>query len=284
MRDIDRISPEPFYRQLTKIVEDAINGGEYAVGDRLPSESEFCRRYDLARSTVRETLRTLENNGRIKMVPRRGAFVVDPEQSGWVLQVAAGFFEGEVDYNQRKVETEVLEARITTFAGAPAEALHLSNGEEGFLLRRVRRLDGRKALYSVNYLLPELESVILGSEVMKPQGSLNRVLRQAGYGIFGAHRSVEAVYAPPEIASILDVPPGFPLLLVTSVSWGRDRSPFDYYTSWVRTDVVKVTVEAGVVGKMVQETMASRVAKSGPKAQGQAAKRSKPARRKAKKA
>jgi GntR family transcriptional regulator len=255
MRDIDRVSPEPFYLQLSTIVEEAIDKGVYAVGDRLPAESEFCRRFELARSTVRETLRTLENKGRIKMVPRRGAFVIDPEQSGWVLQVAAGFFEGEVDYNQRKVETQVLEARLTTFAGAAAEALHLANGEAGFLLRRVRRLDGRVALYSVNYLLPELEKVILGSSVMKPQGSLNRVLRQAGHVIFGARRSLEAVYAPPEIAAILEVPPGSPLLLVTSVSWGKDRRPFDYYTSWVRSDVVKVTVEAGAVGKMGQQTM-----------------------------
>lgn len=198
-------------------------------------------------------MRTLANKGRIKMFPRRGAFVTDPEQSGWVLQVAAGFFEGEVDYNQRKVETQVLEARLTTFAGNPADALHLKNGEQGFLLRRVRRLDDRVALYSVNHLLPELEQTILNSEVMNPKGSLNRVLRNSGYGIFGAHRSVEAVYAPPEIASILEVPPGFPLLLVTSVSWGKDNRPFDYYTSWVRTDVVKVTVEAGVVGKPVQQ-------------------------------
>jgi len=256
MRDIDRVSPEPFYLQLSSIVEEAIDKGEYSVGDRLPAESEFCRRFDLARSTVRETLRTLESKGRIKMVPRRGAFVIDPGQSGWVLQVAAGFFEGEVDYNQRKVETQVLEAKLTTFAGAAADALHLSNGEKGFLLRRVRRLDNRVALYSVNYLLSELENVILGSSVMEPQGSLNRVLRQSGYGIFGAHRSVEAVYASPEIAAILEVPPGSPLLLVTSVSWGKDRRPFDYYTSWVRTDVVKVTVEAGAVGNMVQETMA----------------------------
>jgi GntR family transcriptional regulator len=264
MRDIDRVSPEPFYLQLTKIVEKAIDNGEYAVGDRLPAESEFCRRYDLARSTVRETLRTLANKGRIRMVARRGAFVIDPEQSGWVLQVAAGFFEGEVDYNQRKVETQVLESRLTTFAGGPAEALHLNNGEQGFLLRRVRRLDNRVALYSVNYLLPELEDTILNSEVMHPQGSLNRVLRNAGYGIFGAHRSVEAVYAPPEIASILEVPPGFPLLLVTSVSWSKENRPFDYYTSWVRTDVVKVTVEAGVIGKTLQQRMSS--VPKGPKA------------------
>ena len=258
MRDIDRLSPEPFYLQLSKIVEEAIDKGDYSVGDRLPAESDFCRRFDLARSTVRETLRTLESKGRIKMIPRRGVFVIDSEPSGWVLQVAEGFFEGEVDDNQRKVETTVLEARLTTFAGAPAEALHLANGEAGFLLRRVRRLDGKVALYSVNYLLPELEKIILGSSAMEPEGSLNRVLRQAGYDIFGARRSVEAVHAPPEIAAILDVPPGSPLLLVTSISWNKDREPFDYYTSWVRTDVVKVTVEAGAVGKMSEAKAPSR--------------------------
>lgn len=276
-RSIDRLSPEPYYLQLGRIVEEAIDKGEYTVGQRLPAESELCRRYDLARSTVRETLRALVSKGRIRLVPRRGAYVIDSEQSGWSLQVAAGFFEGEADYNQRKVDTRILEARLTTFAGAPAEALHLGNGEQGFLLRRIRRLDGRAALYSVNYLLPELQHIVAGSEAMKPQGSLNRVLRRAGYAIFGARRSVEAVYAPPEIASMLEVPPGFPLLLVTSLSWGKDNRPFDYYTSWVRSDVVKVTVEAGVVGKAHQHKTAPPRAKPQAKA---AAKRVKTGRSK----
>ena len=242
--DIDRTSPEPFYLQLTKLVEDAIDKGEFAVGERLPTERELCRRYDLARSTVRETLRTLEDRRRIKVVPRRGAFVVDPEQSGWVLQVAAGFFEGEVDHNQRKVETQVLEAKLRPFPEGPANALHLKKGEQGFLLRRLRRLDGKLALYSINYLLPELEKVIRGSSVMEPRGSLNRVLNEAGYRVYGARRSVEAVPAPNDVAKLLEVAPGSPLLLITSVSWEKGGRIFDYYTSWVRSDVVKISVEA----------------------------------------
>ena len=242
--DIDRTSPEPFYLQLTKLVEDAIDKGEFAVGERLPTESELCRRYDLARSTVRETLRTLEDRRRIKVVPRRGAFVVDPEQSGWVLQVAAGFFEGEVDHNQRKVETQVLEAELRPFAEGPANALHMKKGEQGFFLRRLRRLDGKLALYSINYLLPELETVVRGSSVMAPHGSLNRVLHEAGYRVYGARRSVEAVPAPVDVAKLLAVTPGSPLLLITSVSWRKGGKIFDYYTSWVRSDVVKISVEA----------------------------------------
>lgn len=241
---IDRASPEPFYLQLTKLVEAAIDSGEFAVGERLPAESEFCRRYDLARSTVRETLRTLEDRKRIKVVPRRGAFVIDADQSGWVLQVAAGFFESEADHNQRKVETQLLEASLKRIPEEPAAALHLEKGEQGFLLRRLRRLDGKIAVYSINYLLPELANIVRGSSAMEPQGSLNRVLHQAGYRIFGARRSVEAVPAPADVAKLLEVEQGSPLLLVTSVSWKEDGRVFDFYTSWVRTDVVKITVEA----------------------------------------
>ena len=242
--EIDRASPEPFYLQLTRLIEDAIDGGEYTAGMRLPGESELCRRYDLARSTVRETLRTLADRGRIKMVPRRGAFVIDPGKSGWVLQVAAGFFESEADDLGRQVETRVLEAKLKPLPEAPAAALHLKKGEPGFLLRRLRKLDGKLALYSINYLLPELEKVVIGSSALQPQGSLNRVMQEAGYRIFGARRSVEAVAAPPDVARLLNVTVGAPLLLVNSVSWTKDGTVFDHYQSWVRSDVVKITVEA----------------------------------------
>ena len=245
--DIDRLSPVPFYLQLSRMVERAIDSGHFSAGDRLPGESEFCRRYDLARSTVREMLRNLQERGRVKMIPRRGAFVVDSERSGWSLQVTAGFFEGEVDHNKRKVETAVLDASRCAFPQVAAAALHLAEREQGFRLRRLRRLDGALALYSENYLLPELEDIVRNSEVMAPHGSLNRVLRGAGYAVFGARRSVEAVPASPKLAKLLDVPTKSPLLLVTSVSWGKDQRTFDYYTSWVKTDAVSITVEAQAV-------------------------------------
>ena len=56
---IDRVSPKPFYVQLSGLLEEAINRGEYRPGDRIPTESELCRTYNLARSTVRDALRGL---------------------------------------------------------------------------------------------------------------------------------------------------------------------------------------------------------------------------------
>lgn len=243
---IDRTSPEPFYLQLSNAIEGAIDRGDFGPGDKLPSETELCRTYELARSTVRETLRTLEDRRRIRVVPRRGAFVLDPGSSGWTLQVAAGFFEGEVGQDRRNVDTKVVSAEKTTFSGAAAEALGLADGAEGFLLKRLRKLDGKVALYSENYLLPELEAVVRGSAVMQANGSLNQAMADGGYRIFGARRSVEAVAASEAVSKLLDVAVGAPVLLVKSVSWDNAERPFDYYTTWVRSDVVKVTVQASV--------------------------------------
>ena len=251
-RDIDRTSPEPFYLQLSRAIEDAIDRGEFAPGERIPAESELCRTFDLARSTVRATLRALENRNRIRVVPRRGAFVTDPDQSGWVLQVAAGFFEGEVNNDNRSVETMVLSAERAPFNGAAADALHLPQGVPGFLLRRLRKLDGRIALFSINYLLAELEDIVRDSAVLQSNGSLNRTLSDAGYRIYGAKRTVEAVPASEEIAALLDVAVASPVLLVSSTSWDKNGRPFDYYTTWVRTDVVKVTVQAEVSRNNIQ--------------------------------
>lgn len=240
---IDRTSEVPYYLQLSRLVEQAIGAGSFRPGDRLPGETDLCTDYGLARSTVRETLRHLSDQGLIKLVPRRGAFVVEQADPGWRLQGTQGFFEVEVDQHH-SVETRVLEAVRCVLPDAAAEALELPSGSAGFKLARVRSLDGKLALYSVNYLLPQLESVLRASEVISGIGSLNRTLQAAGYGTQRARRTVEAVAADANVAALLKVETARPLLLVTSVSWGREGRPFDYYTSWLRNDVVKVTVEA----------------------------------------
>lgn len=246
---IDRTSPEPFYVQLGRLLEADMDAGKYAVGDRLPGETELCRSYDLARSTVRETLRSLQERGRIRMVPRRGAYVVDPNRSGWLLQVADGFFEAEVEHHRRHVVTKVLEAGYTSLPAIAAAALELGPRDSGYRLKRLRYLDGQPAMLSTNYLSPAAAAVIEETAVLTGEASLNQTLRAGGIAIFGARRSVEARAATAELSKTLEVPAGAPLLLVTSVSWGRDEKPFDYYTSWVRTDVVKVTIEASTATK-----------------------------------
>lgn len=241
---IDRTSAVPYYLQLAQMMEAEMDRGAFGPGDRLPTESDLCRDYDLARSTVRETLRHLQDQGRIKVVPRRGAFVAEPAQSGWLLQSARGFLEAELDHKRDGVETRVLTAKRCKLPPAASEALGLPVNAPGFMLARVRRLDGKLALYSVNYLLPELEDTLRESDVLSGKGSLTRALRLGGFETARARRSVAAVAAEGDAARVLKTPDREPLLLVTSVSWDKRGKPFDFYTSWIKSDVVQIAVEA----------------------------------------
>ena len=126
---IDRTSPEPFYLQLVRIMEEAIDTGAFNVGDKLPGESELCRRYELARSTVRETLRTLDDRRRIRIIPRRGAFVIDPEGSGYMnykdfwkfssqIAIILGVKSNEfLDHNSKKLFLKMLGIQVYEYEG-----------------------------------------------------------------------------------------------------------------------------------------------------------------------
>jgi DNA-binding GntR family transcriptional regulator len=53
------------YEALASMIRERIVSGEFAEGDRIPSESTLAREAQVSRSTVREALRTLEQAGLI---------------------------------------------------------------------------------------------------------------------------------------------------------------------------------------------------------------------------
>lgn len=54
----------------------AIERGDYAVGDKLPSEAELCRRLEVSRPVLREALRALQAMGLTVSRTGKGTFVI----------------------------------------------------------------------------------------------------------------------------------------------------------------------------------------------------------------
>jgi len=68
-------SPEPVRRpreQVERQLRDAIVSSTFKRGERLPSEAELSREFQVSRSTVREALRVLVSEGLISKVPGAG--------------------------------------------------------------------------------------------------------------------------------------------------------------------------------------------------------------------
>ena len=72
-----RADQRPLYAQASEALRTLVQCGEYAPGDRLPSEIELSQRLGISRPTLREALRHLEQEGSIVRRHGVGTFVAE---------------------------------------------------------------------------------------------------------------------------------------------------------------------------------------------------------------
>lgn len=70
----------PYMRVLDAITAD-IKAGTLRPGERIPSESELCERFKVARETARRAVRVLRERGTVRTEWGKGSFVVGPAES-----------------------------------------------------------------------------------------------------------------------------------------------------------------------------------------------------------
>lgn len=76
------------HAQLRTMLESEITSGTYAPGKFLPSEPELARRFAISRSTVRQALFALEQDGFVERLPGKGTVVREREGGTTAAQLA----------------------------------------------------------------------------------------------------------------------------------------------------------------------------------------------------
>lgn len=73
---------KPKYQLIKEEIMDKIRAGEYLIGDKLPSESELQKQYNVSRHTIRVALEQLEHEGVIEKEHGLGSFVKKEQKEG----------------------------------------------------------------------------------------------------------------------------------------------------------------------------------------------------------
>ena len=71
----ENYSYAPKYVQIQNYILQKIESGEYAAGDKIPSETELARQFDVSRLTVNTAVKELANSGIVERVQGKGTFV-----------------------------------------------------------------------------------------------------------------------------------------------------------------------------------------------------------------
>lgn len=112
----DRIDrPRRLPDEVAVSITAAIEGGQLAPGDRLPTEAELAKRFGVARTVVREAISLLRYDGIVDSRRGVGAFVTDASQRS-AFRISPACFE------KRKQIVQLLQLRTGVQAGASALA------------------------------------------------------------------------------------------------------------------------------------------------------------------
>jgi GntR family transcriptional regulator len=74
---IDHLSGTPVYVQLAAILRDRIRSGDLAPDRPLPSYMTLMQEHGVARGTAAKAVRVLVDEGLVRIVPGRGAYVTE---------------------------------------------------------------------------------------------------------------------------------------------------------------------------------------------------------------
>jgi GntR family transcriptional regulator len=239
--EIDRRSPVPFYFQMAHIINDEIRGGHWPRGERLPSEPTLSDRFDVSRTTVRQALTRLEQAGLIVRIKGRGTFVAAASTSSWLLQSSEGFFHEELDRLGVTVTSRLLRAEVAPLPSWAAEALQQEDGDDGVTIERLRFADGRVALFVTDFLPAHLARSVL--DLSEHESLYDRLEEREGLRVAGGRRTIESIKAGAKLATLLEVKPTDALTVIESVAWDDNAWPFHCFSSFVRTDRMRIQVE-----------------------------------------
>jgi GntR family transcriptional repressor for pyruvate dehydrogenase complex len=111
-------------------IEEMITSGQLQVGDRLPSEIEMARQFDVHRSTIREALRVLAQRGLVEMKVGSGSFVSRVSPAVVAESMETYFVSSESSYEDVAILRTLLEPGIAALAALCAEPEDLQRLEE----------------------------------------------------------------------------------------------------------------------------------------------------------
>lgn len=159
---IDRGSYEPPYAQLAGILRRQIAAGRFRVGDRLPSEPQLCRLYQVSPMTVRRAINNLLDLGAVVTTPGKGTFVKP-------LDLGAGTFRlqelAELLADNGRTSVRLLQTRVIRADARVARRLSIKEGQRTIYLRRLLFRDDDPILYHQEYLLYDPRRPIVEAEL-----------------------------------------------------------------------------------------------------------------------
>ena len=208
----------PIYVQVRARLEEALERGEWAPGEAIPSEFELADRFRVSQGTMRKAIDALAADNLVVRRQGRGTFVAThtEERSSNFRFLRIRRNDGHDEYP----ESRLIDVRRAKANAEVARALGLRTGDGIVTLRRVLLYSGVPTVQDDIALPAALFRGLTRARYEAYHGSMYGFFEtEFGVRMLKAREKLRAVAADPGSAALLGVEVGSPLLAVDRVTY-----------------------------------------------------------------
>lgn len=225
----------PLYLQIKESLKKQILAGEYAPYQRMPSESELMKTFSVSRITVRQALRDLHSEGLIFSTQGKGTFASKPKALQ-DIQHLQGFDEA-MKPKGYETSSRLISIGEVVVNKDVQEKLALSSRERVVQVLRVRYLNREPVSVDRSFFPLDIGQGLFSRDLSRDIFPM--LENQLGIALGRADISLEARPADAEIAGLLGLAPGSPVMWVERLTCDRNGKPVDYEYLAFRGDSYK---------------------------------------------
>jgi GntR family transcriptional regulator len=206
----------PLYHQLEKILRKRILNGQFPPGGPFPTDYQLGEEFGVSRITVRQALKSLEDDGLIKREQGRGTFVSDKGRNLSFYEMS-GSLERAIGFRETYKLELTSKQRVLAHADIASD-LGVAEGEEVFLLEGRQELNAelKQAQFLQVYARRDVgEKIPLGQ--MEGRGFFPVLEMAAMETAVQFNQILYATAADEKMAKVIHVPAGSPLLVNRNV-------------------------------------------------------------------
>lgn len=225
----------PRHSQISQWLRSQIEEGVFEPEEKLPSENELAKKFDVSRVTIRRALQSLESDEVIYRCQGLGSFVSDKRTPHNLVRLTD--FNEDMAKAGLKASSRVHEFRVIDAPSWLLAPLQIEKGTKVMQIDRLRLGNGDPVAFDSTWL-PILYGQLLSEEKLR-KATIYKILEEE-YDIEvirGTYR-FSADIADDQLSKELKIENGAPLLVIERSTFTMGNKPVYFQRRYYRTDKV----------------------------------------------
>lgn len=232
----------PRHTQISNWLKAEIERGIFKADDKLPSENELAKKFDVSRVTIRRSLQSLEAESIIYRCQGLGSFVSENRATHNLIRLT--------DFNEDMIRAGLEPSSVVKkFETVEAqewlsEQLQLEPGCKVLQIDRLRFANGEPIAYDCTWL-PVFYGQLLNEEALEDSTIYKILEKEYDIPVTKGSYRMSAEIADESLAAALNVSVNSPLFLIDRLSYTLGGKPLYYQKRFYRNDrvIYEMTLE-----------------------------------------